>query len=314
MAMEDSGVNNQSGQPDADANQGATPAAKPAAQQTQTESAPAGAPEDVKQEGAGRMSQAKAFYRAMYAGEEKTPEDFGINLAPKQTGSGRGEADSELVARASYLETQVSELEKKLAESESFNKRLQADFENYKRRIERERDELQGTGAQKAIEGILPALDDMDRAKQSLSANQDPEVLMKNMNLVYDRFQKSFEQIGLKPLECLGQPFDPRQHEPVQEIETTEFADGAVMQELRKGYMYKDKVLRPSLVNVASNSSGTVTPKSPEAAKAAQHAETTELPIVDQAEVLKAAREQEAQQVYDITDTADEEVAEKIGE
>ena len=151
---------------------------------------------------------------------------------------------------------------------------MAADFENYRRRLDREREEFAATGTQKGIEAILPAMDDLDRAKQTLTTSVDPKQFLESMNLIYNRFTKCLEGLGIKPLEVIGEPFDPRNHEPVQEIQTKHFADGVVMHELRKGYSYKDKILRPSLVNVASNPSGVVEAPPPPAAATEPAAES----------------------------------------
>lgn len=220
-----------------------------------------GAPEpepEKPEDRANRMNAAKAFYRAMYAGEEVAPDDFGINGAPA---AAPAVAHTGPCPNCARLEAQAAEFEKQKNEAENFYKRIAADFENYRRRNDRERDEAQGLGIQKAIEQILPALDDMDRAKTSLANVQDPKAILDSLNLVFTRFAKCLENTGVKQMEVIGEPFDPRFHEPVQEVETNEFADGAVMHELRRGYMLKDKVLRPALVNVASNPSGVVVKK-----------------------------------------------------
>ncbi|MBS1957434.1 MAG: nucleotide exchange factor GrpE [Cyanobacteria bacterium SZAS-4] len=217
---------------------------------------------------ANRMNAAKAFYRAMYAGEEVAPDDFGMNdgSAP------RPQAHTGPCPNCARLEAQAAEFEKQKNEAENYYKRIAADFENYRRRLDRERDEFQGLGIQKAIEQILPALDDMDRAKTSLQAVTDPKAILDSLNLVFARFAKCLEATGVKQMEVIGEPFDPRLHEPVQEIESNEYADGAVIHELRRGYLYKDKVLRPALVNVTSNPSGVIVKKdapAPETAEAA---------------------------------------------
>jgi hypothetical protein len=108
----------------------------------------------------------------------------------------------------------------------------------------------------------------MDRAKSSLQNVTDPKAIVDSLNLVFARFSKCLDATGVKQMEVLGEPFDPRLHEPVQEVETNEYPDGAVALELRRGYVYKDKVLRPALVNVASNPSGVVVPKAAPAAVA----------------------------------------------
>ncbi len=232
-----------------------------------------GAPEpgpEKPEDRANRMNAAKAFYRAMYAGEEVAPDDFGMNdgSAP------RGQAHTGPCPNCARLEAQAAEFEKQKNEAENFYKRIAADFENYRRRLDRERDEFQGLGIQKAIEQILPALDDMDRAKTSLQTVTDPKAILDSLNLVFTRFAKCLEATGVKQMEVVGEPFDPRLHEPVQEVESNEFADGAVIHELRRGYLYKDKVLRPALVNVASNPSGVIVKK--EEAPAAETAEAAQ--------------------------------------
>ncbi len=242
MATDDSGQNNQSGDPGT----GGAPTPEPEK------------PEDR----ANRMNAAKAFYRAMYAGEDVVPDDFGMS---DQRGPERG-GNTGPCPNCARLEAQAAEFEKQKNEAENFYKRIAADFENYRRRLDREREEFLGLGIQKAIEQILPALDDMDRAKSSLQTVSDPKAILDSLNLVFARFTKCLEAAGVKQMEVIGEPFDPRLHEPVQEIETNEFPDGAVVHELRRGYVYKDKVLRPTLVNVASNPSGVVVPKAAPAA------------------------------------------------
>ncbi|HEY9732752.1 MAG TPA: nucleotide exchange factor GrpE [Drouetiella sp.] len=236
-----------------------------------------GAPEpeaEKPEDRANRMNAAKAFYRAMYAGEEVAPDDFGINGAPTAAPA-TAPAHSGPCPNCARLEAQAAEFEKQKNEAENFYKRIAADFENYRRRNDRERDEAQGLGIQKAIEQILPALDDMDRAKTSLANVQDPKAILDSLNLVFTRFAKCLENTGVKQMDVIGEPFDPRLHEPVQEVETNEFADGAVVHELRRGYMYKDKVLRPALVNVASNPSGVIVKKEPAPAAAEAAPEAT---------------------------------------
>ncbi|HEY9773660.1 MAG TPA: nucleotide exchange factor GrpE [Planktothrix sp.] len=218
----------------------------------------ANASEGTGEERAGRMNAAKAFYRAMYAGEDVIPNDFGIGGAPGAAGG--GPRDNGPCQNCAHLQKELEEAQQKATEMENLYKRMAADFENYRKRIDREREEFAGTGMQKAIEGILPALDDFERAKQTLNSSTDPKTILESVNLVFQRFMKCLENMGVKPLEVIGTPFDPRLHEPVQEIETKHFADGAVMHELRKGYEFRDKILRPTLVNVASNASGVVEP------------------------------------------------------
>jgi molecular chaperone GrpE len=193
-----------------------------------------------------RMNAAKAFYRAMYAGEDVDPQQFGMGMTPEHSERAGPCMNCQL------LESQLNEAQQKASESENLYKRMAADFENYRRRIDREREEFQALGIQKAVEALLPALDDLDRARTSLGNVTDPKSIIESIGLVHTRFMRCLEQIGVKPLEVVGEPFDPRSHEPVQEIATSEFPEGSVIHELRRGYLAGQKVLRPALVNVAA--------------------------------------------------------------
>jgi len=206
-------------------------------------------PPKKEEEKGGRMSAAKAFYRAMYAGEDAAPEDFGMDMG-RPAGSGQSSAADQ--QRIRDLEQQVAELETKGAETESHMKRLAADFENYRRRLDKEREEFSSNGALRAIEAILPALDDLDRAQMTLNANMEAKAILEAFKLCANSFTRCLEQVGAKPLTVIGEPFDPRLHEPVQEIKTNEYPDSTVIHELRRGFMFKDRVLRPALVNVTA--------------------------------------------------------------
>jgi molecular chaperone GrpE len=198
---------------------------------------------EASTERASRMDAAKAFFRALNAGDDM-----------QTTGQSADNAQGGACSSCAYMEQQVKEAEQKTTEADFLYKRMAADFENYRKRTDREREEFQSIGMQKIVEALLPALDDMDRAASSLNEETPPAKLLESLKLVYNRITKCMEQLGVKPLVAVGEQFDPKYHEPVQEVETTEFPDGAVVQELRRGYTLNDRVIRPSLVNVASNS------------------------------------------------------------
>ena len=186
-----------------------------------------------------RMDAAKAFFRAMYAGDESA------------TPSSNGETDSR---RVKELEQQVAMLEQKATEFENLYKRLAADFDNFRRRVERDKEEFANAGVRKAAEAIIPALDDLDRAQMYLNEDTPTEKLLESFQLISTRFMQCLEQAGLKRLNTSGGVlFDPRFHEPVQQIESETLPDQTIMHELRGGYMLGERVIRPALVNVALN-------------------------------------------------------------
>ncbi len=200
------------------------------------------------EENASRMNSAKAFFRAMYAGDDVNAEQYGMNVETVRPANMQGTCSG-----CANLSSHIDQLEAKYSEMEGLYKRMAADFENYRKRVEREREELLGLGIQKGVEAILPALDDLDRAKGSFNHESELAHVIESMKLIADRFTKCLEQLGVKALEPVGQPFDPRLHEPVQQVAVPHLPEGAVAHDLRRGYAMGEKVIRPSLVNVVSN-------------------------------------------------------------
>ena len=242
----------------------------------------------------------------MYAGAEPDPEDFGMKVDKEEEYAARERAATEALAKR--MEGEMAELEKKAADAESLNKRLAADFDNYRKRMAREREEFQALGIQKAIETMLPALDDMDLAKANLGKTSDPKAMLDSLNMVYNRFTKCLEMIGIKQLDVIGTPFDPKFHEPVQQIVTAEVPDGAVFQQLRPGYIYNDKVLRPSLVNVATappEGSEAPVEASVETSAELGPEENQEVPHTSTQDLEPYSVEENVGEVHDITDSVE---------
>jgi len=194
-----------------------------------------------------RMNDAKAFFRALNAGAELDTSEMEMKTAES------GMQAATACPSCEQLAHEVQHLREKLGETDTHYKRMAADFENYRRRSDRDKQELETMGVKKMVEALLPALDDIDRAQMSLNESMPAEKILESLKVVFNSLGRCLDLAGIKPMEPVGQPFDPRLHEPVQQIETTEFPDGSVMQELRRGYLLGDKVVRPALVNVASN-------------------------------------------------------------
>ncbi len=131
-------------------------------------------------------------------------------------------------------------------------KRLQADFENFRRRTRQEKEELSSIVSQGIILEILPVLDNFERALNS-AATQDAAALLAGVEMIYKQFICLLEKVGLTPIIAEGTQFDPQQHEAVMRIEDADRPDGMIVQELQKGYKVQGKVIRPSMVKVVSN-------------------------------------------------------------
>jgi molecular chaperone GrpE len=131
--------------------------------------------------------------------------------------------------------------------------RLQAEFDNARKRAVREQQDFREFAAADVIRNILPTLDSFERA---LKAGGDSTDFRNGIELIYRQFQDALQKIGVQPILAMGQPFDPRVHEAVEMVDTTEVPDHHVLDELQRGYKYKDRLLRPAMVRVARNTRG----------------------------------------------------------
>jgi molecular chaperone GrpE len=131
--------------------------------------------------------------------------------------------------------------------------RLQAEFDNARKRGVREQQEFREFAAADVIKGLLPVLDSFERA---LKASREVSEFRSGVELIYRQFQDALQKAGVQAIASVGQPFDPRVHEAIEMVDTAEVPDHHVMDELQKGYKFKDRLLRPAMVRVARNSGG----------------------------------------------------------
>jgi molecular chaperone GrpE len=126
--------------------------------------------------------------------------------------------------------------------------RSQAEFQNSRKRAEKERAEFAEYASTEAVRALLPILDDFERAIKTESSDQE---FSKGIILIYQRFYDSLKKLGLEPIVSTGQPFDPHIHHAVEMVETEEAADHTVLDEYQRGYNFKGRLLRPAMVKVA---------------------------------------------------------------
>ena len=151
------------------------------------------------------------------------------------------------------LSSHVDELERARAERDALTDRLarlQAEFENARRRAERERSEFREYAVSGAIEQFLPVLDNFNLA---LKATGSAEQLRTGVELIVKQMEEVLRNLNVQVVETVGTPFDPRFHEALDSVESAELPDGQVHDEVRRGYRIKDRLLRPALVRVVSN-------------------------------------------------------------
>src|ERR1035438_2773055 len=158
-------------------------------------------------------------------------------------------ADIGALGAASETETRKSERDVLLDRLA----RLQAEFDNARKRAVREQQDFREFAAADVIKNILPILDSFERA---LKAGGDSSDFRNGIELIYRQFQDALQKIGVQAIAAGGQAFDPRVHEAIEMVDTAEVPDHHVLDELQRGYKYKERLLRPAMVRVARNSRG----------------------------------------------------------
>jgi molecular chaperone GrpE len=144
-----------------------------------------------------------------------------------------------------------SEVQKLRAERDNLLYRL-ADLENARKRAARDQQDFRDYALADAIKTLLPTLDSFERALQ-VSANEKSE-LRSGVDLIYKQLQDALAKLGVRPIPAKGEQFDPRVHEAIETVETSEAEDHQIIEELQRGYKLKDRLLRPAMVKIAHNS------------------------------------------------------------
>lgn len=171
--------------------------------------------------------------------EEGTEETGKASWAEKKAARKQAKQDRKEDA---YKE-QIDQLEDKV-------KRQLAEFENFRNRTEKEKAAMFETGAKSVLEKILPVIDNFERGLATVPEDQKNDPFVDGMGRVYKQLLTELENIGVKPIEAVGCEFDPNLHNAVMQVESDEYESGIVAQELQKGYIYRDTVVRHSMVAV----------------------------------------------------------------
>ncbi|MBY6035428.1 nucleotide exchange factor GrpE [Fictibacillus nanhaiensis] len=144
----------------------------------------------------------------------------------------------------------MQELEAKLEEANQKNLRLQADYDNFRRRTREEQAASLKYKSQSLLEQLLPALDNFERALKTEATHEQAKPLIQGMEMVYRQLVEALKQEGLSEVPTVGETFDPNMHQAVMQVEDSEYESNTVIEELQKGYMLKDRVIRPAMVKV----------------------------------------------------------------
>lgn len=150
------------------------------------------------------------------------------------------------------LELEIEKQKELTEEANDKYKRLLAEFENARNRSEKESKRNYDIGAKEVLEKLLPVVDNFERAMMAVPEEDQDRAFEKGIDMIYKQMLTTFEEIGVKPMDAVGQEFNPDLHNAVMHVEDEEAGENVVVEELQKGYMYKEEVLRYSMVKVAN--------------------------------------------------------------
>ena len=177
--------------------------------------------------------------------EEKTSEEDTTEESKEEESKEEESKEEEAKAEESS-DDKVNELNDRYM-------RLMAEFENFRKRTDKEKEMMFETGAKSVIEKILPVVDNFERALEMAKPEEgaEPDPFMDGIDKIYKQLMTEFDNIGVKPIEAVGKPFDPQFHNAVMQEEAEGVESGTVTKEMQKGYMYRGSVVRHSMVSVA---------------------------------------------------------------
>lgn len=192
---------------------------------------------------------------------EEEPEDMicGDSIEEPEEGGGEETAEAaetaggkKLFKKKAKTDKKQEALKQKVEELEDRVKRQMAEFDNFRKRTDKEKTAMYEIGAKSVIEKILPIVDNFERGLASISEEEKGNGFADGMQMIYKQLMTELENLGVKPIEAVGQEFNPDYHNAVMQVESEEYDTGIVAQELQKGYMYRDSVVRHSMVAVVS--------------------------------------------------------------
>lgn len=186
--------------------------------------------------------------------KEAEPEEVELDTAAEETSASEVETAEEKPKKKSFLgkekKEKANKLQEKVDELEDRVKRQMAEFDNFRKRSEKEKSAMFETGAKSVVEKILPVVDNFERGLAALSEEEMKQPFAEGMNMVYKQLITELEKLEVKPIEAVGCEFNPELHNAVMQVESEEYESGVVAQELQKGYTYRGAVVRHSMVAV----------------------------------------------------------------
>lgn len=171
---------------------------------------------------------------------------------PETSDASSEESQKEPEKKGLFGKKKKDKKDEKIEELTDMVKRQMAEFDNYRKRTEKEKSSMYEIGAREVIEKILPIVDNFERGLAAVPEEEKDSPFVEGMNKVYRQLLSSFEGMGVKAIESVGQEFNPDYHNAVMHVEDEEAGENTVVEEFQKGYTYKDTVIRHSMVKVAN--------------------------------------------------------------
>lgn len=198
-------------------------------------------------------AQAAAEWDAENAeGSEETGEPFAGSEGSEAGEATETKADKKAAKKKLKADKKQDALKDKIEELEDRVKRQMAEFDNFRKRTEKEKTAMFETGAKSVIEKILPVVDNFERGLATVPEEDKNAPFAEGMEMIYKQLISELEKMEVKPIPAVGEEFNPEFHNAVMQVESEEYESGVIAQELQKGYMYRDSVVRHSMVAVVS--------------------------------------------------------------
>ena len=202
--------------------------------------------EDMVKEAVEEAKKSAAETESAEAEAEETEE------TSKEAGSGEAKEDAEKKTGKKLFSKKKDKKDEKIEELTDKLTRQMAEFDNFRKRTEKEKSQMYEIGAKDIIEKILPVVDNFERGLDAVKEEEKEDPFVQGMEKVYKHLVTTLEGIEVKPIEAVGQPFDPNFHNAVMHVEDENFGENIVAEEFQKGYTYRDSVVRHSMVKVAN--------------------------------------------------------------
>ncbi len=177
----------------------------------------------------------------------KTAEEEGAGDAPEEEAGGKAKEE-----KKGFFQKKKDKKDEQIEELTDRLKRTMAEFDNFRKRTEKEKASMYEFGARDIIEKILPVVDNFERGLSVISDEEAKTAFAEGMDKIYRQLLKTLEDAGVKPIEAVGKPFDPDFHNAVMHVDDESAGENIVVEEFQKGYLYRDSVVRHSMVKVAN--------------------------------------------------------------